>query len=156
MYHMTTFPEFAPTLNELVDKRYSMIQCYLSKELKVYEIIQKFGVTSPDFYKYLNRFRAYGKAGLQNIKRGARVPHNKTSPITEAEVISWHKKYPSFSSYELNNLLNINARTIQRIFQRKKLKKTYKPKSEKKKLLEKLKKEIARKKETQKRYQRKS
>lgn len=152
MYYMADLPKFSPTLIEVVEKRYSIIQCYLSKELKVKDILEKYGVTKPDFYKYLNRFKEYGKVGLQNMKRGAKVPHNKTPSKVEEKIISLHHKYPFFNSCEIKELESIekeleavDPRTIHRIHKKHGLKKVYKPKREKKTILEKLKKEFQRK-----------
>ncbi len=150
MYYMDQVPSFAPTLFELVERRYSMIQCYLNKELRVKDILEKFNITSPDFYKYLHRFHSYGKTGLQNIKRGAKVPHNKINPQLEEEIISLHKKHPYFSSYEINQLLKIVPKTILRVRKRNNLQKSYLPKSQKKTILERLKKELDQKRKQKK------
>lgn len=142
MYYMNEIPDFQATPFELVEQRYNMIQCYLKKEMRVTDILDKFKITSPDFYKYLKRFNVYGKVGLQRLKRGARVPYNKTQIKQEKDLISLHKKYPYFSSYEVNELTGLNPRTIQRIYKRNNLVKTYKPKIEKKPILGKLKREL--------------
>lgn len=150
MHYMDKLPDFQTTPIEVVDQRYEMIQCYLRKEERTINILNKFKVTSPDFYKYLKRFNLYGRVGLQRLKRGAKVPHNKTPSSQEKEVTSLHKKHPYFSSYELNELINLNPRTIQRIYKRNNYVKTYKPKKEKKLILEKLKKAILKEKREKK------
>lgn len=146
MYYMTTFPDFAKTLNQVVEERYTIIQQYLKKELPVKEMLQKYRITRPDLYKYLKRFHLYGKVGLQNIKRGARIPYNKIDTKQEEVIVSLHKKHPYFSSYEMGELIGIKSRTISRVKKRNGLQKSYLPKSKKKNILQQLKMEIQQKK----------
>ena len=145
MYYMSQLPDFQTTPLEVVEHRYAMIQCYLNKDERTVDILRKFKVTSPDFYKYLKRYNLYGKVGLQRLKRGAKIPHNKTAANQEIEVELLHKNYPYLSSYELRELIDLNPRTIQRIYRRNNFVKVYKPKKEKKQILGKLKKELLRK-----------
>lgn len=150
MPYMEQLPDFQTTPLGVVEQRYKMVQCYLRKEERTIDILNKFKVTSPDFYKYLHRFNLYGRVGLQRLKRGAKVPHNKTPANQERKVASLYKKHPYFSSYELNELIGLNPRTIQRIYKSNNLVKTYKPKEEKKPILEKLKKAILKEKREKK------
>lgn len=149
MYYMEKIPTFALTLESVVNQRYAMIRQYLKKDMRVKDLLIKYGITGPDFYKFLKRFKKYGEVGLQNLKRGRRIPVNKTSPDQEVKVISFHRKYPFFSSYEMDEILSLKPRTIQRILKRYNLKKIYKPKPEKKRILERLKKEYQRKRRTE-------
>jgi len=139
------------TPKNVVNQRLEMVYMRLNENKPVKEILFKFQISRPVFYKHLNRYKEYGKMGVYNLSRAPLNNGRKTPNIKTTELLNLYNKYPFFSSYELNKLVSIPPATIQRILKRKKCKKIYKSKSEKKKLLEKLKKELR-----QKRIQKKS
>lgn len=102
-------------------------------------ILVKFKTTKPTFYKFYERYDQFGKSGLYDISKAPKNHGTKTDVQTERKIETLFTQHPYFSSYELNELIPVNPRTIQRIIKRNKLKKVYKHKSEKKKILQKLK-----------------
>ncbi len=103
------------------------------------KIIVKYNTTKPTFYKFYQRYQEYGKMGLQDLSKAPQRHGTKTNKEDEKNLEDLFIQHPYFSSYELNQLVSLNPRTIQRIIKRKNLQKVYKPKAEKKKILEQLK-----------------
>lgn len=147
MFQMPNFNVHTP--EDIVEKRFSMIQ---EKEegTKVDLILNKYGFTKPTFYKFYKRYQLFGKAGLHNLSKAPLNHGTKTNKQDEKMVEDLFIQHPYFSSYELNELISINPRTIQRIIKRKNLKKVYKPKSQKKTILQKLKMELQQKRKQKK------
>jgi len=135
---------------EIVNHRYEMIQHRIKDSVSVEEILEKYDVSRPIFYKFFKRYNEYGKLGLHNISKAPLNHGRKTSPEKENNLLVLYQKYPFFSSYELQELVSIPAKTIQKIFKRKKMHKSYLPKSQKKTILEKLKRELEQKRKQKK------
>ena len=147
MFQMPNFNVHTP--NHIIDLRLAMIS---EKEdgAKMDSILIKYKTTKPTFYKFFKRYHQFGEAGLHDISKAPQNHGTKTSEKDERVVEELFVQHPYFSSYELNQLIPINPRTIQRIILRKNLKKVYKPKSQKKTILEKLKKESEQKRKQKK------
>lgn len=128
-------------INDTICHRYEIVQTRVNDKNSVKFILQKYKISRPTFYTYLNRFKKHGIFGLRNLSRAPKHNANKTPKKAEEEVIGLHDKYPYFSSYELSQLCGLTYKAIQRIRKRNNLKKEYKPKSQKKTLLKRLKKE---------------
>ena len=142
MFQMPNFNTHTP--NHIIDLRLAMIREREEGE-KIDSILVKYKTTKPTFYKFFKRYHQFGGAGLHDISK---APHNhgtKTSAKDEKKIEELFVQHPYFSSYELNQLSSLNPRTIQRIIRRKKLNKVYKPKSQKKTILERLKKKFLQK-----------
>lgn len=139
MFQMPNFNTYTPS--HLVDLRLAMIHEREDGE-KIDSILVKYKTTKPTFYKFFKRYRQFGEAGLHDISKAPRNHGTKTGKRDEKRIEELFVQHPYFSSYELNQLIPINPRTIQRIILRRNLKKVYKPKSQKKTILEKLKKEF--------------
>lgn len=133
------------TPSEIVNRRYEMIQHRIKDNVCVEEILEKYNVSRPVFYKFVNRYDEYGKLGLHNISKAPLNHGRKTPPEKENNLLAIYQKYPFFSSYELHELVSIPAKTIQRILKNKAIKKSYLPKSQKKTILQKLKMEFQQK-----------
>lgn len=116
--------------------RYEMVQARLKEGHRVEKILSNYGVSKRTFYVNLHKFESEGIRGLKS-KWGE---HRKTDEKKEEKFLDLFKEHPYFSSYEFSEIINLNARTIQRIIVRKKLIKVYKPKKEKKMILENIKK----------------
>ena len=127
---------------EIVNHRYEMIQHRIKNNVCVEEILEKYDVSRPIFYKFVKRYNEYGKLGLHNISKAPINHGRKTPPKKENYLFDLSQKYPLFSSYELHELVSIPAKTIQRILRKRAIKKSYLPKSQKKTILERLKKEM--------------
>lgn len=139
MFQMPNFNTQTP--NHLVDLRLAMIRERGDGE-KIDSILVKYKTTKPTFYKFFKRYHQFGEAGLHDISKAPQNHGTKTSKRDEKMIEELFIQHPYFSSYELNQLIPINPRTIQRIILRRNLKKVYLPKSQKKTILEKLKREL--------------
>lgn len=139
MFQMPNFNVHTP--NHIIDLRLAMIR---EKEegIKMDSILVKYKTTKPTFYKFFKRYRQFGGAGLHDISKAPQNHGTKTTEKDEEMVKKLFIQHPYFSSYELNQLIPLNPRTIQRIMLRKNLQKVYKPKLQKKRILERLKKEL--------------
>ncbi len=116
--------------------RYEMVQARLKSGCKVAKILSTHNISRRTFYVNLHKFEKDGIAGLKS-KWGI---HRKTDNNLELKFEKLFKEHPYFSSYEFSKIINLNPRTIQRIISRKNLIKVYKPKKERLKILEELKK----------------
>lgn len=139
MFQMPNFN--VHTANNTIDYRLAMIRDREQGE-KIDSILVKYKTTKPTFYKFYKRYHQFGTAGLHDISKAPWNHGTKINAKDEKKVEELFIRHPYFSSYELNQLIALNPRTIQRIILRKNLKKVYKPKSQKKTILEKLKKEL--------------
>lgn len=139
MYIMPNFNMDTPT--SLVFQRLEMIQ-EKKKGEKVLNILNRFNVSKPLFYKFYNRYGEYGKLGLYDLSK---APHNhgrRTTTKKEELLYRLYEQHPYFSSYEFNEIIDIPPSTIQRIFKRNHFVKVYMPKKQKKIILERLKREL--------------
>ena len=128
-------------INDTICHRHEIVQARLNDKKSIKSILKKYKISRPTFYTYLNRFKKFGIFGLRKLSRAPKHNANKTPKKAEEEVIELHYNYPYFSSYELSQLCGLTYKAIQRIRKRNNLKKEYKPKSQKKTLLKRLKKE---------------
>lgn len=129
------------TPEELISRRKEMMNAK-GNAMLIDDILDTFNISRPVFYKIYNRYQKYGELGLYNLSK---APHNhgrKTNAQKEEQLYQLYQNHPYFSSYEFHELLDIPASTIQRITKRNGFVKVYKPKSEKKTILERLKMEI--------------
>lgn len=117
-------------------KRYEIVQARLKLNHKIEKILSDYGVSKRTFYVNLHKFERDGIKGLKS-KWGK---HRKTKENIEKKFEKLFKKHPYFSSYEFSEIINLNPRTIQRIILRKRLIRLYKPKKERRGILENLKK----------------
>lgn len=139
MLQMPNFNVHTPDVR--VENRFSMIR-EREQGTKIDSILDEYNIARPTFYKFYKRYKQFGRAGLYDLSKAPLNHGLKTKSQDEKRVEDIFTQHPYFSSYELNQLVPLNPRTIQRIIKRKNLKKVYKSKSEKKTILEKLKKEL--------------
>ena len=116
--------------------RYNMIQARLKTGCKVEKILSDYSISRRTFYVNLHKFEKLGIDGLKS-KWGK---HRKTNEDIEERFVELFKEHPYFSSYEFSEIIKLKPRTIQRIIIRDNLIKTYKPKKEKRKILDDIKK----------------
>lgn len=137
---MEPLPNFdMNTPDGLIAQRREMMQAKERGET-IKSILEKYNISRPTFYKIYKRYQKYGELGLHDLSK---APHNhgrKTSAEKEEQLLRLYQDHPYFSSYELNELVDVPISTIQRIAKRNGFVKVYKPKSEKKVILERLKK----------------
>ncbi len=139
---MVTMPNFdVNTSEELITQRREMMRAKEKGE-KVSSILDTYDISKPIFYKINNRYQKYGELGLYNLSK---APHNhgrRTQVEKEEQLCQLYQKHPYFSSYEFHELVDIPPSTIQRISKRNNFVKVYKPKNEKKIVLERLKNQL--------------
>lgn len=137
---MDPLPNFdMNTPDGLIAQRRDMMQAKDNGE-KVKSILEKYNVSRPIFYKFWKRYQKYGELGLHDLSK---APHNhgrRTQVEKEEQFHQLYRDHPYFSSYEFHELVDIPPSTIQRIGKRNNFVKVYKPKNEKKMILENLKK----------------
>ena len=115
MNHMPNFNMNTP--KELISQRFEMIQTK-EKGNKIIEVLNRYNISRPVFYKFYNRYNEYGIKGLHDLSK---APHNhgrKTPLEKESCLYRLCRQYPFFSSYEYNELVDIPASTIQRIIKK--------------------------------------
>lgn len=117
-------------------KRYEMVQARLKEGHKIEKILLDYGVSRRTFYVNLHKFEEEGIRALKSRWGEHRRTDGKLEEIFE----ELFRKHPYFSSYEFSEIIKLNPRTIQRIIVRKKLIRVYKPKKERKNILQNIKK----------------
>lgn len=60
---------------------------YLEKGKSSYEVAEMFGVSRKNFFKWLKRYREYGREGLINKKAGAKTNRRRTFPLNEDLIV---------------------------------------------------------------------
>lgn len=145
MFEMINRFDLSTPVN-MINFRLEMVQSRLKKGEPVAETLIRFGVSRRILYKFIKRFKEYGKLGLCNLSKsplnhGRQTPHEKIKRLFEV-----YEEHPYFSDYELNEIVSIPRSTIQYIRKKNNLVKIYKPKKLKKKILEELKKDIKKRK----------
>lgn len=147
MNHMPNFNMNTP--KEVISHRFEMIKAK-EKGDKIVDVLNRYNISRPVFYKFYSRYIEYGIKGLHDLSK---APHNHGRKIPfekEVYLSILYRQYPFFSSYEYNEIVGIPPSTIQRIIKRNKFVKIYKPKGEKKLILEKLRREIIKEKREKK------
>lgn len=147
---MISMPQFnLKTPDAIVERRLEFIQKRERGE-KVAPMLRECNLSEPTFYKFYNRYKKYGKLGLYDLSKAPKHHGRETKKERQEELFELFHEHPYFSTYELNEVINIPQRTISRLLKKKGMQKLYKPKSEKKRILETLKKERLRKRKIQK------
>lgn len=147
MNHVPNFNMNTP--KEVISHRFEMVK---SKEKgdKIVDVLNRYDISRPVFYKFYSRYTEYGIKGLHDLSKAPHKHGRKTPFEKEVYLSRLYRQYPFFSSYEYNELVDIPPSTIQRIIKRNKFVKIYKPKREKKLILEKLKRVILKEKREKK------
>ncbi len=63
-----------------MEERKKMIDDWLAREYNIQELSEIYSVSRKTIYKWISRFREYGKEGLQDRSRAALSYPNQTSP----------------------------------------------------------------------------
>ena len=123
-------------LSPIEINRYEIVQARLKEGHKVEKILSDYSISRRTFYVNLHKFEEGGIGALKS-RWGE---HRRTDEKTEEKFLELFKEHPYFSSYEFSEIINLNPRTIQRIIVRNNLIRVYKPKKERKNILEDIKK----------------
>ncbi len=86
---------------------------------------KKYNISRTIYYRWLDRYRSFGLAGLEDIKKSF-VPKNKTSPQIEQTVLSLIRKYPTYGPKSIKYFLeemnyNISESAVFNIMKRNNL-----------------------------------
>lgn len=71
----------------------------------VRELCRRYGISPKTAYKWLNRHRAQGEAGLQEQSRRPLHSPARSSPALEAAVVALHRRFPFWGARKLLSLL---------------------------------------------------
>jgi transposase InsO family protein len=80
--------------SSIVSQREELCRLALLPGANVSELGRRFGVSRPTIYKWRDRYRAEGAAGLEDRPRRPRTSPSKTSPEVEALVLGLRKDDP--------------------------------------------------------------
>ena len=80
--------------SSIVSQREELCRLALLPGANVSELGRRFGVSRPSVYKWRERYRAEGPAGLEDRSRRPRTSPSKTSPEVEALVLELRKDDP--------------------------------------------------------------
>lgn len=89
------------------------------------KICKEYGISRTLYYRWLNRYKAYGIDGLGALKRNSK-PVNKTSQEIEKLILMFVKKHPKYGPREVKYLLeevghSISESAVYNIFRRNNL-----------------------------------
>jgi len=81
---------------------------YFSSSITVTELCQRFNRSRTWFYKWLQRYKLYGKEGLRNIDRSPPAMPNKTPLDVEMKILDFITTYPTYGPVRIANELTNN------------------------------------------------
>jgi hypothetical protein len=88
---------------------------------KVLGVSARFGICRSDLYKFRTRALTAMREALKDHPPGPKRPYNRLSEAREQQVIASCQRYPTHSSYQVQEELGLDApsaRTIQRVRKR--------------------------------------
>jgi transposase InsO family protein len=80
--------------SSIVSQREELCRLALLAGANVSELSRRFGVSRPTVYKWRDRYRVEGAAGLEDRSRRPRTSPSKTAPAVEALVLALRKEDP--------------------------------------------------------------
>ncbi len=81
------------TTNSLAKVRLKMMEIYSEKGKSSYEVAEVFGISRKTFFKWLKRYREYGREGLINKKAGAKTNRRRTSSLNEDLIVKLRQQF---------------------------------------------------------------
>jgi len=88
-----------------MDEKQSFIQEYLAGGVSFTELCKAFGISRTLGYKYLERFRREGWAGMEERSHAAHRVWNKTSDAVEQLILALRRKNPRWGARTIHDLL---------------------------------------------------
>src|SRR5687767_9127753 len=76
----------------IVDLREEMVLLWLSERYTAEEVVSRFDSTRPTLYKWTERYRAQGRAGLEDRSRAPKSCPHKTPVEMERMILAAKKK----------------------------------------------------------------
>jgi putative transposase len=90
-----------------MDERVKFIGLYLEADHSVAELSREFGVSRKTAYKWIDRYRSEGIAGLAELSRAPHCQAARVSSMVEEAVIEMRTKKPSHGPKKIRQLLKI-------------------------------------------------
>ena len=89
-----------------MDQKRLFIADYLTRSFTIVELCERYGVSRPTGYKWIDRFLNYGYAGLDELpRRPTRCPHRTPDGVTEI-ILRLRRKHPSWGAKKLLKILS--------------------------------------------------
>lgn len=115
------------TTNSLAKVRLKMMEIYSEKGKSSYEVAEVFGISRKTFFKWLKRYREYGREGLINKKAGAKMNRRRTSSSIEDLIVKLRLDTPFGPlriAYELKRRgISISPHGVYNVLKRRNLNK---------------------------------
>lgn len=93
--------------------RLEFVQLALQPKSNIRQLCQRFNISPPTGYKWIERFREQGADGLVDLSRRPHSSPNKTAEELEKVILALHDKHPSWGGRKLRNrLVQLGAGTL--------------------------------------------
>lgn len=88
-----------------MDQKRLFIADYLSRSFTIVELCDRYGVSRPTAYKWIQRFLDRGYSGLEELpRRPSRCPHRTADELVQA-ILDLRRKHPSWGAKKLLKIL---------------------------------------------------
>ena len=88
-----------------MDQKRLFIADYLSRSFSIVELCERYGISRPTAYKWIQRFMERGYTGLEELpRRPNRCPHRTADNVVEA-ILDLRRKHPSWGPKKLLRIL---------------------------------------------------
>src|SRR5262249_2706709 len=88
-----------------MEEREAFIEAWLSREFTMADLCQRFEVSRPTGYKWVERFSGEGRAGLTDRSRAPATHPNATPAEQEASILLLKRRHPSWGPITLRDAL---------------------------------------------------
>ncbi len=88
-----------------MEEREAFVQAWLSREFTMSELCERFEVSRPTGYKWVERFRSEGRAGLADRTRAAHRHPNALPVEQQAAILTLKRRHPSWGPITLRDWL---------------------------------------------------
>ena len=79
---------------DVMQKKLDFIRDYESERYSIAELSRRYSITRTTAYKYINRYRNYGEAGLEELSRAPKHIHNTTPEAVIQEIVQSKLDHP--------------------------------------------------------------
>ncbi len=121
------FSEVMPwKITSLLRVRLRLVEAALARCKPLKDLCRTFGISRPTAYKWLNRFRRQGRAGLSDFSRRPRRSPRRLPPQWVKAITHWRRWRPHWGAKKIHRQLRLRhprtrvpcVRTIQRCLRR--------------------------------------
>lgn len=88
-----------------MNERNALIKEYFENECSISELARQYGVSRKTVYKWINRFKESGAAGLEELSRAPHHHANALSQEMEVRILEWKAKKPSWGAPKIHSKL---------------------------------------------------